>query len=216
MKAGGNIGLPEDYVFYFGNIVGDNDGDGQIGCGDYSTLVDQFGQSGSGLAADFNRDARTDLIDFAILRTAYGNSLSMLTVPDSPPSGIPRAPASLVPVAPAPTVSLSTISIIKKSPNGNSSGNFSIAPTASWAIIALLIESHNHYVSLSQPTRDDPVAPILYCAATIEEDLRTLGDNLPSDNSINDPLHDVLTEHIVLSQYPLAFCISEPARDDWA
>ncbi|MBU8871631.1 MAG: hypothetical protein KOO60_12265, partial [Gemmatimonadales bacterium] len=54
-------------VFYFGNIIGDTDGDGQVGAGDYATLTSEFGRRGpiGTLAADLNGDGRVSLTDFA-------------------------------------------------------------------------------------------------------------------------------------------------------
>ena len=48
-------------------------------------LVGQFGLRGGigALAADLNVDGRVDLTDFAIMRGAYGNSLSIPTFPQS-------------------------------------------------------------------------------------------------------------------------------------
>jgi uncharacterized protein YkwD len=70
-----NTGLASDDVFYFANHVGDFDGNGQVDSGDLGTLISQFGQSGVGLDADLNGDHRADLVDFAIMRSNFGNTL---------------------------------------------------------------------------------------------------------------------------------------------
>jgi len=203
VKAGGNIGLPEDYVFYFGNIVGDTGGDGQISSGDYSTLVSQFGQRENGLVADFNRDARTGIEDFAILRAGYGDSLAMPTVPDSPPSGAPQVSASLVPVAPAPTVFPSMLPVVGESLDGGFPDRFSIAPAASWPAVNLLIAPRGNYAPQSRPIAVGSVATIPHRAATAEDDLRVLSDDLPADETViapyrlaeaDDLMFDVLVE----------------------
>jgi hypothetical protein len=75
VKSGGGINLEADDVFYFGNAVGEADGDSVVGTGDYDVLIAQFGQRGSPLDADFNGDAMVDLADFAIVRSNYGKIL---------------------------------------------------------------------------------------------------------------------------------------------
>ena len=203
VKEGGNIGLSEDYVFYFGNIAGDTDGDGQIGGGDYNTLVSQFGLRGNDLAADFNRDAQTDIEDFAILRAGYGNSLAMPTVPISPPPAAPQVSAGVVSVAPAPTVSLSTVPIVRGSPDDDFSDRFSIASAAFWPAVNLLIDARGNYVPQSQPVAIGLVATTPYGATTAEDNPRLLSDDPPSGEIIlapytlagaSDPILDLLAE----------------------
>ncbi|MDP7289492.1 MAG: DUF1566 domain-containing protein, partial [Phycisphaerae bacterium] len=55
---GGNLSLGENDVFYFANVVGDCDGDGEVGDSDYGTFLGEFGRSGSDLVTDFNADGR--------------------------------------------------------------------------------------------------------------------------------------------------------------
>ncbi len=88
--AAGQTGLDSDDVFYFGNIVGEVDGDGEVGDSDYDILVSQFGLTGSiaSLAADINANGYVDLADFAIMRSVFGN--------------IVQLPAPVAPAAPAP------------------------------------------------------------------------------------------------------------------
>ena len=73
---GGGLGLVDNSVFYFGNAVGDTDGDGRIGEGDYEAFFNQFGMSGDGLTADFDNDGNVDLADFAIVRASCGNIIA--------------------------------------------------------------------------------------------------------------------------------------------
>ena len=84
--GGGGLGLIEDDVFYFGNSVGDCDGDGEVGSSDYGTFAGEFGLHGGigALAADLNGDGRVDLTDFAIVRGAIGNSVLAPTIPAGP------------------------------------------------------------------------------------------------------------------------------------
>jgi len=77
VSAGGNVGLEADDVFYFGNVVGEADGDRAVGQGDYEMLTEQFGMRGEGLAADFNGDAVVDLEDLSILQAYEGNTLAL-------------------------------------------------------------------------------------------------------------------------------------------
>ena len=76
--ATANTGLAADDVFYFANLVGDCDGDGEVGSSDYGEFVGEFGLSGGigTLTADFNADGRVDLTDFATVRGRFGNTLS--------------------------------------------------------------------------------------------------------------------------------------------
>jgi len=74
---GGSLGLGVNDVFYFGNLVGDIDGDGEVGGGDYGTVVRELGHRCGGvgtLASDLNADGRVNMSDFAIVRGARGNS----------------------------------------------------------------------------------------------------------------------------------------------
>jgi len=205
VKAGGNTGLPEDYVFYFGNIIGDTDGDGQISGGDYGTLVGQFGLRGSGLSADFNRDARTDIEDFAILQAAYGNSLAMPTAPNSPPSAAPHVSAGLISVPSEPTVSPPTIPVARESSDGDSSDMFSLPLTAPWPDISFLSEPPGDYAMHFRPIPVESIAATPYrTTITItENNLRVLSDAPPSAGivitpytlaGVNDPLFDILAE----------------------
>jgi hypothetical protein len=72
VTAGGNIGLETEDVFYFGNLIGEADGDRVVGQSDYDVFASQFGMSGAGLAADFNGDGQVDLGDFSIMQGSQG------------------------------------------------------------------------------------------------------------------------------------------------
>jgi hypothetical protein len=90
--ATGQTGLGADDVFYFGNVVGEVDGDGEVGDSDYDVLVSQFGMPGSiaSLASDINASGQVDLADFSIMRSAFGNIVQMPT----PVAPAPPAPAA--------------------------------------------------------------------------------------------------------------------------
>ncbi|MDP7290438.1 MAG: hypothetical protein QGH94_20830, partial [Phycisphaerae bacterium] len=88
---GGDLGLASDDEFYFGNAIGDSDGDGAVGDVDYDLLVSQFGQRGGigTLSADLDADGRVGLRDFAIARTSFGNIVSAPTIPSPAPVAAP-------------------------------------------------------------------------------------------------------------------------------
>jgi hypothetical protein len=74
--ATANTGLSADDVFFFGNAIGEVDGDRVVGSSDYDVLTAQFGRRGVDMAADFNGDAIVDIEDFWIMRDCYGKVLS--------------------------------------------------------------------------------------------------------------------------------------------
>ncbi|MDP6047728.1 MAG: Ig-like domain-containing protein [Phycisphaerae bacterium] len=76
VRSDGGINLEADDLFYFGNLVGEAYGDRVVGAGDRELFFSEFGQSGSNLATDFNRDGRASLVDFVIMRDCYGSELS--------------------------------------------------------------------------------------------------------------------------------------------
>jgi len=91
--SGGGLGLASDDLFYFGNSVGDNDGDGSVGDSDLDLFIDQFGLSGGDLASDFDGDGQVGLRDFALMRELFGQSVATPSFP---------APAPVAAGAPAP------------------------------------------------------------------------------------------------------------------
>jgi len=160
VKANANTGLAEDDVFCFGNVIGDTGGDGQVGSGDYGEVLSQFGQTGSGLAADFNADGGVDFADFASLRSRYGSSVLPPTLPD--PS--PEVPAA------APPPLASTLSQPLSAYYAQSTDD-PVAATPAEEIPGLLFESPGEYVSQSLPALTNSTATTLYRAATAERDL---------------------------------------------
>jgi len=169
VKAGGNTGLPADDVFYFGSAVADADGDGHVAGGDYGTLIGQFGQSGGVFAADFNRDTRVDIEDFAILRVSFGNTVSApnLALSSPPPSSTPAAgePRNVRRDSPdyAPLITFDRLD-----------------PTEAPGLTAIT----------ANPAGPVSNATLLYRAATAARDLRTLADDPPADI---DTLHISIT-----------------------
>jgi hypothetical protein len=103
---GGGLGLASDDLFYFGNSLGDSDGDGSVGDGDLDLFIDQFGLSGGGLASDFDGDGRVALSDFTIMRERFGQSVATPSFPAPAPvaAGAPAIESPLgvsAPIAPA-------------------------------------------------------------------------------------------------------------------
>lgn len=64
-----------DVVLLPERIAGDADGDGNVGAGDYALWAAQFGQTGSGLSADFNYDGSVGAADYTLWAANFGETL---------------------------------------------------------------------------------------------------------------------------------------------
>ncbi len=53
-------------------IIGDIDGDGEVGFGDLNLLLGNYGQTGGGLAGDIDNDGDVDFLDLNLLLDNYG------------------------------------------------------------------------------------------------------------------------------------------------
>ena len=113
VRATANTGLAVDDVFYFANLVGDCDGNGEVGSSDYGTFVGEFGLRGDGLAADFNGDQRVDITDFTIMRGAKDNSVLTPTFPPAAPGAVVESGLGVLSVAAAATLVDPEIAIVK-------------------------------------------------------------------------------------------------------
>ncbi len=103
--SGGGLGLAGDDLFYFGNSVGDSDGDSSTGGSELDLFIDQFGLSGGGLASDFDADGQVGLSDFSIMRERFGQSVATPSFPAPAPVAA-GAPAVESPArAPEPVAS---------------------------------------------------------------------------------------------------------------
>jgi len=188
--ANANTDLADDDVFCFGNAIGDTGGDGAVGADDYNAVLARFGQTGGGLAADFNADGGVDFTDFAILRSRYGSSVLAPTL--AAPS--PEAPAAPAPLAPA-------LSQPSSAYYAQSTDDPVVAAPAE-EIPDLLFESPGVYVSQSRAVATDSAARTLYRAATAEKELATIGDDPPEPVDaglcqpidVDGPLADLLAE----------------------
>jgi len=188
VKPNANTDLENEDVFYFGNTVGDTDGDGQVGSSDYGTFVSEFGRNGgiTTLGADFNADGWVDLTDFAIVRGARGNSVLAPTIPvAAPQAAVESIAAGATPMAP----------VVSHPLDDSDADNDSITTAASAPSIDLLAESRSatSYIPDPQPISAGSSATTLYRAATGEYDLRPLGDDLPAHQG-DDLLADILAE----------------------
>ena len=194
----GNLGLGENDVFYLANLVGDADGDGQVGISDYETFVGEFGRSGDDLVTDLNGDGRADLYDFATLRGMYGNSVSVPTFPAAAPETPTAAPVATLQVATEPIAQVAApmIPVIDQTLDDNNANDDSIATTALAPAIDLLAKSLSAvgYISGPQPISVGLPAATLQFAAAAGYDLRPLGDDLATNGQADDLLADILAE----------------------
>jgi hypothetical protein len=199
---GGGLGLSGDDMFYFGNFVGDCDGDWIVGVGDYETLVSELGQRGDGLVADFDADGRVGLSDFVIMRGRFG---SVAAAPSFPVAAAETPLAASAPVGDS-GLELGGASEALGS-SVSSEGLRSLTDywftevTSPGSPLANRSLSTGEYVSAPQ-ARSTVRTPL---AATGEYDLRPLGDDLADYGdddltalNLSDGLVDVLAESLDL------------------
>ena len=192
VKSAPNTGLAFDDVFYLGNAVGDSDGDGQIGAGDYAAFGGQFGirPGASGIPADFNADGRVDLSDFSILRSSYGNEVEA-------PNLMPTAPLA------APEVSTVNRPLDARDANPDSITTPTSAPAIDLISESLLAPNGSNgsasgYIQGTQAMPGGLPAITPYRAATTGHDLRPLGNDLVGDGQGADLLADILAESMLV------------------
>jgi uncharacterized protein YkwD len=195
VKANANTNLENEDVFYFGNTVGDADGDGRVNSSDYGTLVSEFGRNGgiTTLGSDSNADGGVDLDDFAITRGAYGNSVLVPTIPAAAPEASPPAPVAAIQAADAAiaeglTPVVPVVSHALDISDTKSVDNDSIAVASAPAI-------DMPAMSLSNRPAESPSATTLYRATTGEYDLRPLSDDPPAIEG-DELLVDILAESL--------------------
>jgi len=203
-----NTGLASADVFYFGNATGESNGDGVVDELDYAAMIDEFGQRGGigTLGSDFDADGRVGLRDFAILRSRFGNTVQMPTIPaaapEVPTAALVTAQAAPAPIAaaPAPVIPVSVRQTLDGGePNGlyeadvvSGLDSNSIAAMAPTRIVDLLAESlsASNHIPEHQPISSRK----LQLAATAEYDLRPLGDDPALDVDVDSVLADMLAE----------------------
>jgi hypothetical protein len=174
--AGGQTGLASDDVFYFGNAVGDVDGDGLVDDTEYDTLVSQFGMQGGigALTSDFDGDGFVSLGDFVIVRNALGSEVQSPTVP---------APAPPAPLAAAPLAAPGLVTSVSQSPLPESPINTPLTTPLTIAVEEPILPVADENPASSQPVE------------------RELIGVLSSDDPATDP-DDLLVD--LLAEAPLA------------
>jgi large repetitive protein len=199
---GGGLGLAADDVFYFGNSVGDCDGDGAVDEADYGAFVGELGRSGDGLVSDFDGDRRVGLGDFVIMRERFGSAVAA----PSFPVAAPETPLA----ASAPVVS----AVTSEFELGGASGVPGASEALGSSVSSEGLRSLTDYWFTEVTSPDSPVANLLVespaadeyvaessdiltgagpLAATSAYDLRPLSGD-PLDLSLSDGLVDVLAE----------------------
>jgi hypothetical protein len=206
VRATVNTGLAANDVFYLANLVGDCDGNGEVGSSDYGQFAGQFGRRGGigAMAADLNGDGRVDLADLAIMRGAIGNSVLAPIIPAVAPEAVsaaaaPALQAVVAPIAGAATPMVPVVSQPLDGRDANNANDNLIVTAALAPAVDLLTESllPAGYISGPQPISVALPAMTLYRAATTEYDLRPLGEGPASDAQGNDLLADVLEEAVL-------------------
>jgi CO/xanthine dehydrogenase Mo-binding subunit len=83
--ASANTGLTSPDVFYFGNLVGDANGNGSVTISDIALTKSRNGQTADLFnPVDFNRSGSVTISDVAIAKSNNGHSLQALIAPDAP------------------------------------------------------------------------------------------------------------------------------------
>jgi hypothetical protein len=95
-----HTGLAADDVFYFGNLIGDANGNGLVTVADIAQTKSDSGLS-AGLTSttDFNRSGQITVADIAVAKAYQGNSLTMLNAPAAAPAPAAAAPLAMTAVA---------------------------------------------------------------------------------------------------------------------
>jgi hypothetical protein len=108
MKADTITGLAASDIFYFGNLIGDANGNGNVTVADVAQTKSLSGQAADPTSpADFNRSGQVSVADVAIAKAYQGNSIPMFAAPAAaPPPPVPAAAplAAEVTAAPVGTV----------------------------------------------------------------------------------------------------------------
>jgi len=179
--ANANTGLAADEVFYFGNSVGDTNGDGHVDGGDYNEMVGEFGQRGGlgALDADFDGSGQVNLVDFMIARGAAGNTVLAPTPPVAP-----SAPAAAI--APGSAVTESSVDLLSEFARTDD------VPVDGAPILASPVDLIDPTVAPGGEAPDSTAA-VRYRATIANADLRVLGDDLLADGE-GSLLADILAE----------------------
>jgi hypothetical protein len=91
-----NTGLASADVFYFGNLVGDANGNGSVSVADVGVTKSLVGQSADVTSpADFNRNGQITVADVAIAKANAGGTLPMITAPAAATATPAAAPLAI-------------------------------------------------------------------------------------------------------------------------
>jgi len=186
VPGGANTGLGADDVFYFGNVVGETNDDALVDGADLNALVSTFGlRGGAELVTDFNVDGRVNLADFAIMRSNFGNSVGMPTLPAA------ASPATAAAPALEPNVDILAELVISDGEDVIVGGDVPVGPVVSVEVapIDLPVAAGPQVPILGPVTPDD---------ALLGEGIETSGDGLDAVLDTDDLLVDVLAESSVV------------------
>jgi hypothetical protein len=134
VNATANTGLSAPDVFYFGNLIGDGNGNGSVTVADVAMTKSLSGQAADITSpVDFNRSGQVTVADVAIAKAYQGNSIPMLIAPLPPPPAAPLAAPSATAVATAaPPKTVPTV--------------FSVVPIPSaWPSATPILKRSRHY-----------------------------------------------------------------------
>ncbi len=74
------LDYPRDYIPQLQpQLIGDANGDGNVGAADYTIWAAQFDDTGDALAADFNQNGTVGLGDYTLWAANFGNSIESVT-----------------------------------------------------------------------------------------------------------------------------------------
>ena len=179
--ANANTGLAADDVFYFGNVVGDTNGDAYVDGGDFNAFADEFGLTGGigDLVSDFDASGQVDLVDFGIARAAYGNVVQMPTPPAAPAAFAAAA-------APVRAVTESSVDLLAEyAPADDGLVDAAEILTSPADLIAPIVVA-----GVDAP---DTSSTMLYRTPIASEDLRALSNDLFTGGE-GDLLVDILAQ----------------------
>jgi fibronectin type 3 domain-containing protein len=117
VNATAATGLTSPDVFYFGNLMGEANGNGQVTVADIAMTKSQSGQSGLDPTSptDFNRSGFVSVADIALCKSNSGAILAQISAPTPAPSPAP-ALAAATPAAAAPSATSIAANTHRRSP----------------------------------------------------------------------------------------------------
>jgi hypothetical protein len=104
LQANSNTQLTAPDIFYYGNLIGDANGNGTVTVADTAMVKAASGQPVSGgvtSATDINRDGQITVSDIAAAKAYQGQSLTMITAPAAAPAPAPAAAAAAISISSA-------------------------------------------------------------------------------------------------------------------